>query len=383
MGSASRSTGASPDSRPGPSTPARTPTRRPARSSRRSTPPRRTRRTASAGGTRATSTRRTGNPTRTALEERLAALEGGERGLRSPPAWRPTDTVVLLGADARRPRRVADDVYGGTFRLFDKVDAAAGASTTARSTCPTSPRSGGDPPGAHQAGLDRDADQPAAQDRRHRGARRRRRTRHGALLVVDNTFASPYLQQPLALGADLVVHSTTKYLGGHSDVVGGASWSERPDAVRAARRSTRTPSAPCRDRSTAGWCCAASRRWRCGWSRHCANAQRRRRLADRAPAVSTGLLPRPAGAPGPRGRGAPDARLRRHGLVHACAGGVEAAQRRRAHDEVFTLAESLGGVESLIEHPGRDDARQRRRHRRSRSRTTWSACRSASRTPTT
>ena len=78
----------------------------------------------------------------------------------------------------------------------------------------------------------------------------------GALLVVDNTFASPYLQQPLVLGADVVVHSTTKYCGGHSDVVGGALVVTRPRAGREGRRSTRTPSAPSPARSTRGWCCA-------------------------------------------------------------------------------------------------------------------------------
>ena len=78
----------------------------------------------------------------------------------------------------------------------------------------------------------------------------------GALVVVDNTFATPYLQQPLALGADIVVHSTTKYLGGHSDVVGGFVATNDHDGRRARSRSCRSRSAPCRGRSTAGSCCA-------------------------------------------------------------------------------------------------------------------------------
>ena len=95
----------------------------------------------------------------------------------------------------------------------------------------------------------------------------------GALLVVDNTFATPYLQQPLTLGADVVVHSTTKYAGGHSDVVGGAVVVTRPGPGRADRASTRTRWARSPGRSTPGWCCAASRRSAVRMDRHCDNAE--------------------------------------------------------------------------------------------------------------
>ncbi len=117
---------------------------------------------------------------------------------------------------------IPNDAYGGTYRLFARVLARVGRGVhPGRDGRPRRrPRSG--PPWPYARDLVRDADQPAAGHRRHRGARGRVAQEAGALLVVDNTFASPYLQQPLALGADVVVHSTTKYLGGHSDVVGGA-----------------------------------------------------------------------------------------------------------------------------------------------------------------
>ncbi len=91
---------------------------------------------------------------------------------------------------------------------------------------------------------------------------------HGraARLVVDNTFATPYLQQPLSLGADLVVHSTTKYLGGHSDVVGGFVATNDAEPGRTDRLLPERRRRACRDPSTATWCCAGSRPWRCGWT---------------------------------------------------------------------------------------------------------------------
>src|SRR5436190_10306849 len=162
---------------------------------------------------------RSGNPTRTALETCLAALEEGERGLAFASGLAAT-TGVLLTLRPGDEVAAAADLYGGTFRLLERVFKPWGLA--ARYTddpsitgfskiitpktklvwieTPTNP-------------LLQIVDIAAIADLAHK---------HGAKLAVDNTFASPYLQQPLALGADLVVHSTTKYLGGHSDVVGGA-----------------------------------------------------------------------------------------------------------------------------------------------------------------
>src|SRR5687768_5664301 len=162
---------------------------------------------------------RTGNPTRAALETCLASLEGGERGLAFASGLAAT-TAVLSTLRPGDEVAAAADVYGGTFRLLEgvfkpwgliarytddaAVDGFAKIITPATKLVwietPTNP-------------LLQILDIAALADLAHR---------HGAKLAVDNTFASPYLQQPLKLGADLVVHSTTKYLGGHSDVIGGA-----------------------------------------------------------------------------------------------------------------------------------------------------------------
>ncbi len=113
----------------------------------------------------------------------------------------------------------------------------------------------------------------------------------GALVVVDNTFATPWLQQPLALGADIVVHSTTKYLGGHSDVVGGFAATNDPELRRASSGSSRTPPGRCRAPSTASWCSAASRPCRSGWSATAPTPWPWSTLLAAHPAVATVLHP--------------------------------------------------------------------------------------------
>ena len=169
--------------------------------------------------------------------------------------------------------------------------------------------------------------------------------------MVDNTFASPYLQYPLALGADAVVHSTTKYLGGHSDVVGGAVVVADPGlGERLAFHSER-------DRRGRGpfdaWLTLRGIKT---LAVRMDRPLRQRRPggghAREPPGGERGALPGPGGSPGPRDRGQADARVRRDGLVPGAAAGrrtVAVCGRTR----LFTLGESLGGVESLIEHPGR------------------------------
>ena len=233
---------------PAPSTPARTPTRPPARRSCRSTPPRPTRRPRPAS-TRATNTRAAATRRATALETCLAALEGGERGLAFASGLAATTAVLSHPASpaTRSPPRPTSTAAPSAC---SSASSSRGAWSRATPTTPA-------PPASRRSSRRR---------RSWSGSRRRPirccrsstsppspswRTRHGAMLAVDNTFASPYLQQPLALGADLVVHSTTKYLGGHSDVVGGAV--DRPQATCWSRsRSTRTRPAACRGRSTPG-----------------------------------------------------------------------------------------------------------------------------------
>ncbi len=204
---------------------------------------------------------RSGNPTRTALETCLAALEGSERALAFASGLAAT-TAVLSTLRPGDEVAAAADLYGGTFRLLERVfkpwgliprytedPSPAGFATIVSPATklvwietPTNP-------------LLQIVDIAAIAALAHRP---------GALLAVDNTFASPYLQRPIELGADLVVHSTTKYLGGHSDVIGGAVAGSPRCSSRS--RFIRMPRAPCLARLIHGSCSAASRRSACGWS---------------------------------------------------------------------------------------------------------------------
>ena len=174
----------------------------------------------------------------------------------------------------------------------------------------------------------------------------------GALLVVDNTFATPYLQQPLTLGADVVVHSTTKYVGGHSDVVGGAVVVRDLDLAEKIAYHQNAMGA------VAGpfdaWLTLRGlKTLAVRMERHCDNAERVVEFLTGDPRVAAGLLPRSGRPPRPRRGRAADGPVRRDGLLpgrrRRGAGALGVCDRA----EVFTLAESLGGIESLIEHPGR------------------------------
>jgi cystathionine gamma-synthase len=173
----------------------------------------------------------------------------------------------------------------------------------------------------------------------------------GALLVVDNTFASPYLQQPIAHGADVVVHSTTKYLGGHSDVVGGALVVRDPDLageIAFCQNAMGSVNGPfdawltLRGIKTLG----------VRMDRHCDNAERVVEFLLGHPAVTEVRYP---GLPEHPGHKVAAGQMRRFGgmVSFRTAGGEPAALEVCQRTELFLLAESLGGVESLIEHPGR------------------------------
>ena len=196
---------------------------------------------------------RSANPTRTALEGNIAALEEGERGLRvrQRPGRRGHPAAARCAARATT-WCIPDDAYGGTYRLFDKVEQPLGARAHPAPGLRRRRRARRDPARARPSWSgsrrptnpllnigDIEALAAVAHDA-------------GALLVVDNTFASPYLQQPLTLGADVVVHSTTKYCGGHSDVVGGAVVVARPRAGRADRLPPERHGRRRRARSTPG-----------------------------------------------------------------------------------------------------------------------------------
>jgi cystathionine gamma-synthase len=292
---------------------------------------------------------RSGNPTRTALETCLAALEGGRTGLAFASGLAAEDcllrTVTRPGAHVVVP----DDAYGGTYRLFSKVlerwgvahtpvplgdlDAvrAAVRPETALVWCetPTNPLLGV-------------ADIAALADIAHG---------QGARLVVDNTFASPYLQQPLSLGADVVVHSTTKYLGGHSDVVGGALVTA--DVALAEELAYHQNAMGGVPGAFDSWLVLrGAKTLGVRMDRHCANAARVVDLLSAHPAVSQVLYP---GLPDHPGHAVAAKQMSQYGgmVSFRLAAGEQAALDVCRRTKVFTLGESLGGVESLIEHPGR------------------------------
>ena len=212
---------------------------------------------------------RTGNPTRRTLEAAIAALEGGTHGLAYASGMAAAQNVLYLVEPGERIV-MSDDVYGGTWRLADRVWR----------------RYGVEPVPVDLRDLDALAAVLAPGDDRRPvrmvwvetptnpllkivdiSAVVRLAAAAGAMTVVDNTFATPFLQRPLELGADLVLHSATKYLGGHSDVVGGLLATRRADLAERSP-STRTPPVRCLRHSTAGSSSAACAPWRCAWSGH-------------------------------------------------------------------------------------------------------------------
>ncbi len=292
---------------------------------------------------------RTANPTRTALETCVAALEGARHGRAFASGMAASD--VLLRATCRPGDHVVipDDAYGGTFRLIDKVfrhwgiehtavrqpdlDAVRTAirPTTRLVWCetPTNP-------------LLTIADIAALAGIAHEV---------GARLVVDNTFATPYLQTPLGLGADVVLHSTTKYLGGHSDVIGGAlvtNDAELDEQVAFLQNSAGAVPGP----FDAWLILRGIKTLSVRMERHCDNAERIVAALQAHPAITGVRYP---GLDTHPGHEVAIKQMRRFGgmVSFTVRGGAEAALAVCARTRLFTLAESLGGVESLIEHPGR------------------------------
>ena len=292
---------------------------------------------------------RSGNPTRTALETCLAALEQGATGLAFASGLAAEDTLLRTVLKPGDHVVVPHDAYGGSFRLFDKVltrwgvthtPAALGDLDAVRSAMrPETKLIWCETPTNPLLGI---ADIEALAAVAHEAS---------ALLVVDNTFASPYLQLPLTLGADVVVHSTTKYLGGHSDVVGGALVAADAGLGEQLRfHQNAMGSVPgafdswlvLRGIKTLG----------VRMDRHCANAERVAELLSRSAAVSEVLYP---GLPAHAGHDVAAKQMKGFGgmVSFRLAGGEASALEVCRRTKVFLLGESLGGVESLIEHPGR------------------------------
>jgi cystathionine gamma-synthase len=293
---------------------------------------------------------RSGNPTRDALQECLAALEGGRRGLAFASGLAAEDTLLRTVCRPGDHVVIPDDAYGGTYRLFARVAQRWGLDwTAARVSDPAAVRAAVQPgrtkivwvetPTNPLLGI---ADIAALAAIAHDA---------DALLVVDNTFASPYLQQPIAHGADVVVHSTTKYVGGHSDVVGGALIAADAglgDELAYHQNAMGAVNGPfdawltLRGIKTLG----------VRMDRHCDNAERIAEFLAGHRAVSQVIYP---GLPDHPGHETAAKQMRRFGgmISFRAAGGEAQAVDICNRAKLFVLAESLGGVESLIEHPGR------------------------------
>jgi len=292
---------------------------------------------------------RSGNPTRDALQECLAAIEGGRRGLAFASGLAAEDTLLRAVCRPGDHVVIPGDAYGGTYRLFAKVAENWGLDWTAVPLDNLDDVRAAFRPGHTRLIWAETPTNPLLNiaDIAALGALAHE---YDAMLVVDNTFASPYLQQPIALGADVVVHSTTKYLGGHSDVVGGAlvaATDDLGDTLAFHQNAMGAVNGPfdawltLRGVKTLG----------VRMDRHCDNAERIVRYLGEHTAVESVLYP---GLESHPGHETAAKQMRRFGgmVSFRAAGGPEAAIEICNRTKLFVLAESLGGVESLIEHPG-------------------------------
>ncbi|MFF1837585.1 cystathionine gamma-synthase [Streptomyces sp. NPDC058231] len=292
---------------------------------------------------------RSANPTRTALEENLAAVEGGRRGLAFASGLAAEDCLLRTLLHPGAHVVIPNDAYGGTFRLFAKVVKRWGVDFSVADTSDAAAVRAAvndrtkviwvETPSNPLLGI---TDIAAVADVARTA---------GARLVVDNTFASPYLQQPIALGADVVVHSLTKYMGGHSDVVGGAliaADAELGEELAYHQNAMGAVAGP-----FDSWLVLRGiKTLPVRMDRHCENAAKVAELLTRHPKVTQVLYP---GLPEHPGHEIAAKQMKAFGgmVSFRVQGGEEAAVEVCNRAKLFTLGESLGGVESLLEHPGR------------------------------
>ncbi len=290
---------------------------------------------------------RGGNPTRDALQQQLASLEGGRHALSFASGLAAEDALLRTILTPGDHVLMGNDVYGGTHRLVNRIFVPWGVDLSVvdltnldsvrQAIRPTTKVLWVETPSNPLMAI---SDIAALAELAH-GA--------GVLVVVDNTFASPYLQNPLALGADAVVHSTTKYLGGHSDVLGGAvvlnddELAERVGFVQFAAGAVSGPLDAWL--TTRGVKTLALR-----MERHCSNAQAIAEALVGHPALDNVYYP---GLPDHPGHELAARQMRGFGgmLSITFAGGSAAARKFAESTELFQLAESLGGVESLVNYP--------------------------------
>jgi cystathionine gamma-synthase len=291
---------------------------------------------------------RSGNPTRHALETCLASLEGARHGFAFASGLAATD-AVLRQVPVGGHIVLGNDAYGGTFRIIDKVFRPAGWSWSSVDLTDATAIANEWPQGASLVWIETPTN-PALGIVDIAAVSRIAHAR-GARVVVDNTFATPYLQQPLALGADAVVHSTTKYLGGHSDVVGGfvaTSDDELASGIGFVQNAAGAVPSP----FDCYLVLRGVKTLAVRIDRHCDNAAAVAAALQAHPAVERVMWPGLRTHPG---HDVARRQMRGFGgmVSFLVRGGEEAALDVVRRTKVFTLAESLGAVESLIEHPAR------------------------------
>ncbi|MEK7411416.1 MAG: cystathionine gamma-synthase [Actinomycetota bacterium] len=293
---------------------------------------------------------RSGNPTRDALEKCLAALENGSRAFATASGLAAEDLLLRTVLRPGDHLVVPIDAYGGSYRLFARVLEPWGVEHTAADHSDLAAVRAAIVPGKTKVIWTESPTNPLLSIS---DISELAKIAHAAdaLLVVDNTFASPYLQRPLELGADAVVHSTTKYLGGHSDVIGGAivvNDAELADKI-AYNHNAIGPIAGPFD----SWLVLrGAKTLAVRMDRHCQNA---RAIVDFLVAHDRVREVRYPGLATHPGHDIAKRQMRDFGgmISFRVRGGIETALQVCKRVELFTLAESLGGVESLIEHPGK------------------------------
>jgi len=289
---------------------------------------------------------RSGNPTRAALEECIAALEGGRHGLAFASGLG-AETTILHTLRSGDHVVAMDDLYGGTFRLFERVFRPMGLSFSYVDARDREALQSAFQPATKLVWIEsptnpllKVVDIQAVATLAHQA---------GAKVVVDNTFLSPYLQQPLALGADVVVHSATKYLGGHSDVVSGVIVVQ-DNELAADLRFLQNATGPVPGPMDCFLVLRGIKTLAVRMDAHERNAGRVARMLADHPGVERVYYP---GLPTHPDHAVASRQQRGFGgmVTFVVAGGVERATEILSRLRLFTLAESLGGVESLAEHP--------------------------------
>lgn len=290
---------------------------------------------------------RSKNPTRTALEQNLAALEGGTHGFCFSSGLGSIDCVLHTLSSGDHVV-LCDDVYGGTFRLIDKVFRHQGITFTRVDMTDLNKTAEAFTPKTKLVWIETPTN-PMLKVIDIAAVAKMARER-GAISAVDNTFATPFLQTPLALGADLVMHSSTKYLGGHSDVIGGAlvtSHEELAAKLRFLQNAVGAVPGP----MDCFMLLRSTKTLHVRMERHGQNAMNIAQWLEKHPKVATVVYP---GLPSHPQHAIAKAQMSGFGgmITATLKGGLAESRRFLERVKLFSLAESLGGVESLIEHPG-------------------------------